>query len=92
MMYIFIVFFGFFALRLVSLSFSIHNEKRLKKAGAVQYGKTNSLLLTFAHIAYITLAHSMRFTARGRHSMSFLGQVWRYSSLRTVSSFTLCTN
>lgn len=52
MMYIFIVFFGFFALRLVSLSFSILNEKRLKKAGAVQYGKTNSLLLTFAHIAY----------------------------------------
>lgn len=52
MQYIFITFFAFFALRLVSLSFSIRNEKRLIKEGAVQYGKTNSLLLTLAHIAY----------------------------------------
>ncbi|KGI60458.1 isoprenylcysteine carboxyl methyltransferase family protein [Prevotella sp. DNF00663] len=42
----------FFALRLVSLAYSIYNEKRIVKAGAVQYGKTNSLLLTLAHIAY----------------------------------------
>ncbi len=49
---IIIVFVAFFALRLVSLSYSIRNEKRLLKMGAVQHGKLNSLLLTLAHIAY----------------------------------------
>ncbi|RRD02547.1 isoprenylcysteine carboxyl methyltransferase family protein [Prevotella sp. OH937_COT-195] len=52
MQYIIITFIAFFILRLVSLSFSIRNEKLLLKKGAVQYGKFNSLLLTFAHIAY----------------------------------------
>lgn len=46
------IFVAFFALRLVSLSFSIRNEKRLLRLGAKQYGKLNSLLLTLAHIAY----------------------------------------
>ena len=41
-----------FALRLISLSFSIRNEKRLLKKGGKQYGKFNSLLLTLAHIAF----------------------------------------
>ena len=52
MEYIIITFIFFFALRLVSLSFSIRNEKLLQKKGAKQYGKFNSLLLTLAHIAY----------------------------------------
>lgn len=52
MQYIIVTFIVFFALRLVSLSFSIRNEKLLQKKGAVQYGKFNSLLLTLAHIAY----------------------------------------
>ena len=52
MQYIIIIFFSFFALRLVSLSFSIRNEKRLLKKGGKQYGKFNSLLLTLAHIAF----------------------------------------
>lgn len=52
MNYIILAFAIFFALRLVSLAYSIYNEKRIVKAGAVQYGKTNSLLLTLAHIAY----------------------------------------
>lgn len=43
---------AFFVLRLVSLAYSINNEKRILKKGAVQYGKLNSLLLTLAHIAY----------------------------------------
>ena len=42
----------FFCLRLLSLSYSIFNEKRLLRKGAVQYGKLNSLFLTLAHIAY----------------------------------------
>lgn len=46
------IFVAFFALRLVSLSFSIRNEKRLLRLGAKQYGKLNSLLLTLAHLAY----------------------------------------
>ncbi len=52
MQYIVITFFAFFALRLLSLSFSIRNEKRLQKMGAQQYGELNSLMLTLAHIAY----------------------------------------
>lgn len=52
MNYIIITFVVFFALRLVTLSFSIRNEKLLLKKGGVQYGKFNSLLLTLAHIAY----------------------------------------
>lgn len=52
MKYILITFICFFVLRLVSLSFSIRNEKLLLNKGAKQYGKLNSLLLTLAHIAY----------------------------------------
>lgn len=52
MQYIIITFIIFFGLRLVSLSFSIRNEKLLLKKGGVQHGKLNSLLLTLAHIAY----------------------------------------
>lgn len=36
----------------MSLSYSIKNEKRILKQGAVQYGKFNSLLLTLIHVAY----------------------------------------
>ena len=49
---IIITFIVFFTLRLLSLAYSIRNEKRLLKNGAVQYGKVNSLLLTLAHVAY----------------------------------------
>ncbi|MCI6671071.1 MAG: isoprenylcysteine carboxyl methyltransferase family protein [Prevotella sp.] len=52
MQYIIITFISFFVLRLMSLSYSIKNEKRILKQGAVQYGKFNSLLLTLTHVAY----------------------------------------
>ncbi|MBB6275311.1 isoprenylcysteine carboxyl methyltransferase family protein [Porphyromonas circumdentaria] len=52
MQYIIITFFIFFFLRLVSLAYSIRNEKRIQKKGAVQYGKLNSLFLALAHIAF----------------------------------------
>lgn len=52
MQYIIVTFIVFFIIRLISLSFSIRNEKRLLQKGAKQYGKLNSLLLTLAHIAY----------------------------------------
>lgn len=52
MQYIIITFISFFVLRLMSLSYSIKNEKRILKQGAVQYGKFNSLLLTLIHVAY----------------------------------------
>ena len=51
-----ITFIVFFTLRLLSLSYSIRNEKRLLKNGAVQYGKVNSLLLTLAHVVYYLCA------------------------------------
>lgn len=42
----------FFAIRLVSLSVSVQNEKRLIAAGARQFGSKNSKLLAAAHTAY----------------------------------------
>ena len=42
----------FFAIRLVTLAFSVVNEKRLRKKGAVQYGRLNSVLLTLLHITF----------------------------------------
>ncbi|KPN73619.1 MULTISPECIES: isoprenylcysteine carboxyl methyltransferase family protein [Neisseria] len=41
-----------FAIRLVSLSISVQNEKRLIAAGAKQFGEKNSKLLAAAHIIY----------------------------------------
>lgn len=52
MYYIILTFAAFFTLRLLSLAYSVRNEKRLQKQGAIQYGKFNSLLLTLAHIAF----------------------------------------
>lgn len=52
MLYIIITFAFFFALRLVSLSYSIRNEKRILQLGAVQHGAFNSLMLTLVHIVY----------------------------------------
>lgn len=49
---IFIVFGVFFLIRLFTLSISIRNEKRLKRNGAVEFGKKNSILLTLIHVAY----------------------------------------
>lgn len=42
-------------IRLVSLFVSLRNERRLKNAGAVEYGKVNSIMLTLAHIAFYLL-------------------------------------
>lgn len=42
----------FFYIRLVTLGFSVANEKKLIKKGAVQYGKFNSLLLTILHVTF----------------------------------------
>lgn len=49
---IIIVFALFFLVRLCTLYISIRNEKRLKKEGAVEYGKKNSLLLAVVHVLY----------------------------------------
>lgn len=39
-------------IRLLSLFKSISNEKKLKKSGAVEYGKLNTMVLTLSHIAF----------------------------------------
>ncbi len=74
MQYIIATFIAFFVLRLISLSFSIRNEKRLLQQGAVQYGKTNSLLLTLAHIAYYFAAlYEAYRSATDFNTISFVG-------------------
>lgn len=47
-----VVFFLIFGIRLISLSISIKNEKRLIAEGARQYGEKNSKLLSVAHVVY----------------------------------------
>lgn len=42
----------FFVLRLATLIFSIKNEKRLRKEGAIEYGKLNSSLMTLLHVLF----------------------------------------
>lgn len=47
-----IIFILIFCIRLISLSISIKNEKRLIAVGAKQFGEKNSKLLALAHIVY----------------------------------------
>ena len=49
---LFLIICFFFFIRLVTLGFSVANERKLLKKGAVQYGKFNSLLLTILHIMF----------------------------------------
>lgn len=42
----------FFVLRLFTLFISLANEARLKREGAVQFGKLNSLVLTLLHVLF----------------------------------------
>ncbi|OOF56902.1 isoprenylcysteine carboxyl methyltransferase family protein [Rodentibacter myodis] len=52
MLIINILFIIILAIRFYSLSISIKNEKALIAKGAIQYGKKNSSLLSFAHILF----------------------------------------
>ncbi|MET0637525.1 MAG: isoprenylcysteine carboxylmethyltransferase family protein [Chitinophagaceae bacterium] len=42
----------FVVLRLLTVFISARNEKKLKKLGAVEYGKTNSTILIIAHFGF----------------------------------------
>jgi isoprenylcysteine carboxyl methyltransferase (ICMT) family protein YpbQ len=55
-MHILFIFITALGIRLISLFISVRNEKKLKASGAVEYGQTNSLVLTLSHIAYYLLA------------------------------------
>ncbi len=46
------IFFICFAVRILSLFKSISNEIQLKRNGAVEYGKSNSMVLTFSHVIF----------------------------------------
>jgi Uncharacterized protein conserved in bacteria len=50
------VFYVLVIARLISVFISAANERKLKKIGAVEYGKGNSLLLVVAHFAYYIAA------------------------------------
>lgn len=98
MQYITITFTIFFTLRLGSLFYSIRNEKRILKLGAKQYGKTNSLLLTLAHIAfyfsalyeaYYSEATFGTFSACGALLMAFAYSVLFYVIYRLRDVWTL---
>ncbi|OOF54260.1 isoprenylcysteine carboxyl methyltransferase family protein [Rodentibacter genomosp. 2] len=56
MLLINIIFVIILSLRFYTLSISIRNERSLINKGAVQYGKTNSTLLSVAHITFYIAA------------------------------------
>jgi isoprenylcysteine carboxyl methyltransferase (ICMT) family protein YpbQ len=61
--------------RLISIFISAVNERKLKKMGAVEYGKRNSALLVVAHFAYY-IACVVEGTQRGAffyNSTSYIG-------------------
>jgi len=51
-----LIFYAFVFIRLLSIFISAANERRLKKMGAVEYGKKNSSFLVLAHFAYYIAA------------------------------------
>jgi len=57
-----IVFFVFFAFRLLSPVISSRNERKLKNMGAVEYGKKNSTILVAGHILYYVACMTEGFT------------------------------
>lgn len=50
-----VLFFILVLFRILSLFISLRNEKKLKAIGAVEYGKTNSLLMVIGHTFYYAL-------------------------------------
>ncbi|MCM2477313.1 DUF1295 domain-containing protein [Rhizobium sp. CG5] len=61
--------------RLITLAISIRNERALKSAGGQEFGKTNSAVLTLAHIAFYVSAVSeyLWFPADASDVVSLLG-------------------
>lgn len=51
-----LIFYAFVFIRLLSIFISAGNERKLKKMGAVEYGKKNSAFLVLAHFAYYIAA------------------------------------
>lgn len=49
---ILVTFFTFIVLRLITVVLSAINEKKLKKIGAIEYGKPNSTFLIIVHFGY----------------------------------------
>lgn len=47
-----VIFFTFFTLRLFSPVISSRNERKLRKVGAVEFGKKNSAVLIAGHVLY----------------------------------------
>ena len=59
-----IVFAVFVCVRLFTLFISIKNEKRLKQAGAQEYGRLNTLILTILHILFYASAFTEGYANR----------------------------
>jgi isoprenylcysteine carboxyl methyltransferase (ICMT) family protein YpbQ len=51
-----LIFYALVIARLISIFISAANERKLKKMGAIEYGKRNSALLVIAHFAYYIAA------------------------------------
>lgn len=71
-----ILFFAGVALRLASLVKSARNEKKLRKANAVEYGRKNSIWLTVAHtLFYVSCLTESILSERTVNSITWVGVV-----------------
>jgi isoprenylcysteine carboxyl methyltransferase (ICMT) family protein YpbQ len=69
-----ILFFAAVALRLASLVKSARNEKKLRKANAVEYGRKNSIRLTVAHtLFYVSCLTESILSERTVNSITWIG-------------------
>jgi isoprenylcysteine carboxyl methyltransferase (ICMT) family protein YpbQ len=73
------IFIACFFIRIISLGKSIYNEKKLRSKGAIEYGKTNSSLLTIAHVLfYYGCIHEAIYLHKQVNLFSYVG-IWVFT-------------
>ncbi len=77
------IYITFFVFRLLSLFKSIKNEKKLKQGGAIEYGKKNSIVLTWAHVAFylFCIGESLFFGKTFNHISAIGSMVFIFSMI-----------
>lgn len=74
-----------FTLRIISLIISVANEKKIKKQGAIEYGKLNSIFLSLSHFVFYSLSFYEAYDRKTAFNNYSLVGVW----LLAISYFVL---
>ncbi|MCX8132000.1 MAG: DUF1295 domain-containing protein [Clostridia bacterium] len=75
-----------FVLRLLTLIFSIKNERRLKNEGAIEYGKKNSTVMAVLHtVIYLGTITYSALNKQQFDTVSFVGLlIWLFSFIMLI--------